>query len=147
MVSELSNSINIRTATAADKPSIQHIYYCLVGPPTGQESGWDRLISIGGLVVAESSSEVFAFGGIDVDAPEQLRWLYVLPEYQRTGVGRRLLQQLENVGWNAGLKALRVHAAPPAENFYARHGYQRVTEPEQIKHEHDGVEMIKRRLT
>lgn len=140
------DNIIIRPAGVSDKESIKRIYYCMVGPPAGQESVWERLFQAGGLLVAERDHDVVAFGGIDVRSTEQLKWLYVLPEFQQTGIGRRLLAELEAIGWSAGVTALRVHAAPGAEVFYARSGYVRVDPSEQVNHDHEGVEMIKRRV-
>lgn len=145
VVSERGNVI-IRPAGVSDKESINRIYYCMVGPPAGQESVWERLLHDGGLLVAERDHDVIAFGGIEVTAIEQLKWLYVLPEFQRLGIGQQLLHELERIGWNGGLTALHVHAAPGAEDFYARNGYVRLDPSEQVRHDHEGVEMIKRRV-
>ena len=101
-------------------------------------------------MVAEVEGAVIGFGGIDIDATEQLKWLYVLPEYQGAGIGARLLKELEQVGWTCGLSAIRLHAAPGAAEFYQRHGYSRVAEDDsednRVVHDHAGVEMIKHRI-
>ena len=85
------------------------------------------------------------FGGIDLQAAEQLKWLYILPGYQGTGLGSRLLQHVEKIGWEAGLSFLRLHAAPASVEFYRKRGYRAVEEGELIGHDHEGVEMWKER--
>lgn len=136
----------LRQAITEDNEAIQRVYCYIVGPPTGQERTWSRLIEEGWLIVAEVEGEVVGFGGIDLDATEQLKWLYVLPEHQGAGIGARLLNDLEQVGWTSGLTAIRLHAAPGAVEFYQRHGYGHVAEEERVVHDHEGVEMIKHRV-
>ena len=136
----------LRQATTEDNDAVQRVYSYIVGPPTGQERTWNRLIQEGWLIVAEVGGEVIGFGGIDIDATEQLKWLYVLPEYQGIRIGARLLNALEQVGWTNGLTAIRLHAAPGAVEFYDKHGYSRVAKDEQVVHDHEGVEMIKHRV-
>jgi ribosomal protein S18 acetylase RimI-like enzyme len=135
----------LRPAAVEDNESIQRIYCCIVGPPTGQERTWRRLIQKGYMVVAQVDSYVAGFGGIDLEAVEQLKWLYVLPEYQGSGIGSKILKELEGIGWSNGLSAIRLHAAPAAVEFYRRHGYRRIQVRDQVVHDHDGVEMIKDR--
>lgn len=136
----------IRIAQPEDKEAIQRIYDAVVGPQADQdEARWDRLIQQGGLVVATDESGIVGFGGIDVHAAEQVKWLYLLPQHQRAGLGSELLRRLESIGWEAGLDSLRVHSAPGAVNFYRRHGYRLVETEAQTEHDHEGVEMTKAR--
>jgi ribosomal protein S18 acetylase RimI-like enzyme len=141
----MSTVFSLRRATAEDHQSIQRVYFYIVGPPTLQERTWSRLIREGYMVVAEVDTQVVGFGGIDIDAAEQLKWLYVLPEYQSYGIGSKILKELEDIGWMRGLIAIRLHAAPDAFEFYRKHGYRRIEERVQVVHDHDGVEMIKDR--
>lgn len=135
----------IRTATIEDKKSIQQIYRAVSGAHA-DETHWDQLIRAGGIVVAQTAAEIIGFGGIDVRAPEQMKWLYLLPQYQRSGIGSRILQRLERIGWDAGLNSIRLHSAPAAVEFYRKHGYAAVEPAEQIGHDHEGLEMVKERL-
>jgi GNAT superfamily N-acetyltransferase len=136
----------IRIAQPEDKEAIQRIYHAVAGPHADQdEERWDRLIQQGGLVVAQAEGRILGFGGIDVHAAEQLKWLYLLPQHQGAGFGSEILQRLESIGWEAGLDSLRVHSAPAAESFYRRHGYRRVEMAALMEHDHEGVEMMKER--
>jgi GNAT superfamily N-acetyltransferase len=135
----------IRTANKQDWESIQRIYSYVVGPPSGQERAWSRLIETDCVLVADADGEIVGFGGIDLQATEQVKWLYLLPEYQGAGLGSQILAQLEQIGWNAGLSEIRLHAAPDATEFYRRHGYLELPSEERTVHDHEGVEMIKRR--
>ena len=136
----------IRAATTEDQESIQQIYISFVDLQANQiEACWEQLIRSGGLLVAQAEGVIVGFGGIDLQAAEQLKWLYILPGHQGTGLGSRLLQHLETIGWKAGLKLLRLHAAPGSVEFYRKRGYRDVGDDELIGHEHDGVEMWKER--
>ena len=136
----------IRAATTEDQESVQQIYIFFVGLQANQNTAcWEQLIRSGGLLVAQAEGVIVGFGGIDLQAAEQLKWLYILPGYQGTGLGSRLLQHLEKIGWEAGLSFLRLHAAPASVEFYQRQGYRVVEGVEQIGHDHDGVEMWKER--
>lgn len=139
----MTNVFSLRPATAEDHEPIQRVYCDTVGPPTGQERTWRQLITAGCLVVVEVDGEVVGFGGIDVAAVEQLRWLYVLPEYQSSGAGAAMLKQLEEIGWARGLTAIRLHSTPGAVEFYRRQGYREVNDHHQVFHDHEGVAMIK----
>lgn len=136
----------IRVAKTEDKGAIQRIYTAVAGPQIiDEEARWDRLIRAGGLLVAQEGDRAIGFGGIDVQAPEQLKWLYLLPQYQGLGLGSELLGRLEDIGWKAGLDMLRLHSAIDAEAFYRKHGYRSVETSDQIGHDHAGVEMVKER--
>ena len=136
---------SVRRATAEDLESIQRVYSYVIGPPTGQERTWSRLVSGGCMIVAEVDEQIAGFGGIDSHAVVQLKWLYVMPEYQGAGVGTEILKQLEEIGWSRGLTAISLHAAPGAFLFYRRHGYREV-ERDDVAHDHDGVTMVKERV-
>ncbi|MGI9167457.1 MAG: GNAT family N-acetyltransferase [Pyrinomonadaceae bacterium] len=138
--------VEILSAKAEDRESIQRIYESLVGSHASQdETIWDRLIQAGCLLVAQTEVQIIGFGGIDLNATEQVKWLYLLPQYQGTGIGSQILKQLESIGWKSGCESLRLHSAPQAVEFYRRQGYKEVEATEQLGHDHEGVEMVKER--
>lgn len=134
----------IRAAKIEDKESIRQIYRSTAGSESQtDESYWDHLIREGAVLVAQLESRIIGFGGIDLQASEQVKWLYLLPEHQGTGVGSAILHQLERIGVSAGLESLRLHSSPGAVKFYLRHGYREVDPAHRIGHDHAGVEMVK----
>jgi GNAT superfamily N-acetyltransferase len=134
----------IRIAKAEDIDSIEGIFEASTGAHERQED-WNRLAAAGGLVVAEADQEIVGFGGIDLDAVEQVKWLYVRASHQGSGLGSRILARMEEMGWSAGLNLIRLHSAPGAEQFYRKHGYEAVDPGDLIGHDHDGLELVKRR--
>jgi GNAT superfamily N-acetyltransferase len=136
--------VTIRRATLLDRPSIESVYATVVRTSLVlSEDEWRRWFGLAGILVAEENSRVIGFGGIDVTAEEQLRWMYLLPEFQRGGVGSKILHELETLAWSSGLRSIRLHSTPGAVQFYARRGYTRVPDQEQLGHDHAGVEMVK----
>ena len=136
----------IRVAQPEEKEAIQAIYRAVVGNHGDQdEARWDRLIQQGGVVAATEDGRIVGFGGIDVHAAEQVKWLYLLPQHQGAGLGTEILRQLESIGWEAGLEALRVHSAPGAVKFYRKQGYRLIGTAAETGHDHEGVEMMKER--
>jgi len=136
--------LDIRSASAIDKNAIEKLYAVTTGTSLSlSDEEWYRWIDLQGVVIAELANQVIGFGGIDVTAREQLRWLYLLPEHQGAGFGSRILQELEQIAWRNGLQSIRLHSTPGAVQFYAKLGYTRVPTHEQFGHDHDGVEMVK----
>jgi N-acetylglutamate synthase-like GNAT family acetyltransferase len=129
----------LRAATNADKEIIQTLYSTVTGTSLSfKDEEWEV-----GVVIAESDGRAIGFGGLDLTAKEQLRWLYLLPDYQRGGFGSKILQHLESIAWRSGLQSIRLHSTPNAVEFYSKRGYRRVEDHEQFGHDHDGVEMVK----
>ena len=138
--------MEIRHARSEDQDAIREIYSSAAGPHASLDGARrDQLIEAGAVLVAEEQGRVIGFGSIEVSAEEHVRWLYVLPECRKDGVGSELLKCLERIGWGAGLDSIRLHAAPAAAGFYRRNGYEEVAGGERVGHDHDGVEMVKER--
>ena len=74
-------------------------------------------------------------GMAQVKAGTHLAMLFVLPEAQRRGIGRRLMEFVLTM---SGPGELTVNASPNAEPAYLRFGFRRMSE-EQIK---DGIRFI-----
>jgi GNAT superfamily N-acetyltransferase len=139
-------NVVIRIATFRDRNSIEQVYSASAGTCLSlTQAEWTRWIKNNGLLVAEFDGYLVGFGGIDVNAEEQLKWLYLTPEFQGRGIGSKLLGELEEIGWRCGLKAIRLHSTPNSQSFYRRSGYSPVAIEAQFRHDHDGVEMIKTR--
>jgi GNAT superfamily N-acetyltransferase len=58
-----------------------------------------------------------------IDSGGDLRLCYVLPGWDRQGVGRALLQDMEAQAHRWGLAEIRLTSSSRARAFYERHGY------------------------
>ncbi|QSY95261.1 GNAT family N-acetyltransferase [Rhizobium bangladeshense] len=57
------------------------------------------------------------------DATGIVRLVAITPEYQRQGLGRILMSEVERLSAKHGLERLEVHAAPDAVPFYEKLGW------------------------
>ncbi|MDO3434202.1 GNAT family N-acetyltransferase [Rhizobium sp. CBN3] len=55
-----------------------------------------------------------------------VRLVAIMPDYQRQGLGRILMSEVERLSAEHGLKRLEVHAAPDAVPFYDKLGWAMV---------------------
>jgi len=63
------------------------------------------------------------------DEVGQIRWVYILPEHQRKGVGTSLIKHIENEAVKMKLKKLKVltnDSAHWAKRFYSNLGYKMI---------------------
>lgn len=82
--------------------------------------------------VYKIDQRIVATGGLSVEGPERgrIHLVYILPEYQRRGIGTTLVSYLEDRAREMGLKRVRlltVKKASWAIKFYEKLGYS-VTE-------------------
>lgn len=68
------------------------------------------------------------------DKEAQIRYMAVAAEYERKGIGRRIIKALETHARNACCKKIILHAREPAVGFYQKLGYQ-VTEKSYLLYE------------
>ena len=61
------------------------------------------------------------------DTEAQIRYMAVANEYERQGIGRQLINALEQHALDSSCKKIILHAREPSTGFYQRLGY-RVTE-------------------
>jgi len=139
--------LTVRAATLTDVEAIWRIYRAT--NPEGKnlnDQYWDNTIQHGGMFVAEIDGRSIGFGGIDFDSTEQIRYVYVSPEYQRSGLraGLRILETLEAAARQNGIELVRLHSTPNAVGFYEKAGYSAVPVEDTIGHDHPGVEMAKK---
>ncbi len=134
----------IRPAQTSDKVPIESLYFTVTGCALSlSDDEWRLLVASEGILVAEGHDQIVGFGGTDITAREQIRWLFLLPQFQRSGIGSRILAELEELIWRSGTSTIRLHSTPNAVDFYTKRGYTEVPEQEQFGHNHDGVEMVK----
>ncbi len=77
------------------------------------------------VFVAQYGGKPAGFVGREKD---YLGFLFILPEFQGSGLGRQLLELIEQDMRVQGLGGAWLWAHPYAERFYARHGYQQAQE-------------------
>jgi len=73
-------------------------------------------------MVAVSNDDIVGTGAREGN---ELVTFFVLPEWQRHGIGAQLLATLEQNARAAGLEELLVSASLAGVGFYERHGYRR----------------------
>jgi len=73
------------------------------------------------LAVYQVANQPAGVGGIDLN---EIRLLFVAPEYQRRGIGSALLGHLETFVPPALFGDVFVYSVPGAEGFYRAHGYR-----------------------
>jgi ribosomal protein S18 acetylase RimI-like enzyme len=77
------------------------------------------------IAVYESSSGVVGAAGLDMN---EVRLLYVSPDYQNQGIGEALLDHLESMVPSSMFADIFVYATPSAADFYSRHGFKTMGE-------------------
>jgi GNAT superfamily N-acetyltransferase len=77
--------------------------------------------------VSRIDGRAIGFAVVD-DGPSELVHLWVRPEAQRRGIGRRLLGAAVDAARSRGLTALRIESDPNATAFYESCGARRVGE-------------------
>ncbi len=141
-----SQHVTVRAAALKDFDALWKIYQStLTEAAKRDDEYWERLIRQGGMFIAEVKEMAIGFGGIDFDATEQIRYVYVIPEHQRSGLraGLRILETLEAAARKKGIGLVRLHSTPNAVRFYEKAGYSAVRVEDATGHDHPGVEMAK----
>jgi len=78
--------------------------------------------------VYKSEGRIVGVAALEVEGKERgrIHWVYILPEYQRRGIGTALVSYVEQEAREIGLKRLRlltVEQADWAVSFYKKLGY------------------------
>jgi ribosomal protein S18 acetylase RimI-like enzyme len=76
----------------------------------------------GRLFVAEEAGEVLGFGELNPETGEVIA-IYVRPDAQERGIGRRLLAEAVGRARRAGVAEIRLVSSINAAEFYRRHGF------------------------
>lgn len=78
-------------------------------------------------IVRDAAQALVGFGIMSYrDDESHLLLFSVRRSHRRQGVGRRLLEWLEQVAWDAGIRRIQLECRrenAAARNFYAEHGY------------------------
>jgi N-acetylglutamate synthase-like GNAT family acetyltransferase len=73
-----------------------------------------------------TANEILGVGRLDMldNTKAQIRFMAVASNLQKTGVGRQLMHQMENIAKAAGIQIIDLHAREQAMDFYKKLGYQ-----------------------
>lgn len=133
----LGRMVTIRPATDGDRPGICAVHVRAIRETCARSYGPDRVLAWASLlspgsytavlqtrvvVVATDATGVVGFGQLDPGRRE-VEAVYVLPERQGDGIGRRLLGDLEARARARGIDRLELSATLNATAFYQRAGY------------------------
>ncbi|WP_416049501.1 GNAT family N-acetyltransferase [Cupriavidus basilensis] len=83
-------------------------------------TGIGSLISQRRMYVAASSREILGTASLDGDV---VRSVFVAPDHQGKGIGKRLMRVIEDYARDLGIESLKVPSSVTAESFYARLGF------------------------
>lgn len=74
----------------------------------------------------------------------QLRGMAVDPAYQRRGVGRQMLEEVDRIAAERGARILWANARKPAAEFYRKYGWEIVSEEFEIPTAGPHFKMVRR---
>jgi GNAT superfamily N-acetyltransferase len=132
--------IEIRTAVADDASAACHVLRRSITECCGADHGARPEIlqnwlgnktpdNVASWIASPSNHTLVAVRGGElvgvalVTQAGKLSLCYVLPEVLHMGVGKALLQGLEQQARAWGISVLRLHSTASARDFFARHGY------------------------
>lgn len=87
----------------------------------------EKILQLNGerfCLVAKINNKIVGTAAIE-DA--ELLTFFVLPEYQKKGIGRKLLEKIENFAEHSGIKMIRVDSSVTGQSFYEKSGYRRTS--------------------
>ncbi len=132
--------ITIRPATPDDAETIAHLhrqavqelakdYYSLEereswSPPVDQ-GRIDKVLNEmkeAIMIVADNDGIIAGFGSI-IPSKNELHACYVSPSFTRQGVGSKIMDALETIAKEHGLKTLKLNGSMNAEAFYRSKGF------------------------
>jgi GNAT superfamily N-acetyltransferase len=82
-----------------------------------------RLATNGSTLVAEAGGLIRGTGSLEGD---RVKMMFVDPDWQRRGIGARLLRELLRIASENGQPGVMLFSSLNAEGFYARMGFTKV---------------------
>ena len=81
-------------------------------------------------MLLNEQNEIIACGRLQLNSPQeaQIRYMAVNENYQGQGIGKMMMEELENLAINAGAKTIVLQARENALDFYIASGYTTVKE-------------------
>jgi N-acetylglutamate synthase-like GNAT family acetyltransferase len=105
--------------------------YIILRAPWGQATGSEKTNDEAAhqhFAYFNAANEILGVGRLDMldNTKAQIRFMAVATNVQKTGVGRQLMQQMENMAKAAGIQTIDLHAREQAMDFYKKLGYQHI---------------------
>jgi N-acetylglutamate synthase-like GNAT family acetyltransferase len=131
MSPDRQNELSIKEpATSADWDSYFDLRWRILREPWNQPRGseQDALEGKSFHLMIQDAGDTLAVGRLHLISPEeaQVRYMAVDPAHQGSGLGRKILQGLENRAWSQGAKRIVLNSRANAVGFYARQGYESI---------------------
>lgn len=133
-----SRPIHVRAATVDDAPAVSRVILKALRQSNAKDYSPEVIerveasFSPSALVKLFQQREVFValheqqiVGTASLDG-RAVRTMFVTPDVQRQGIGRRLMETVEAAARRAGIDVLAVPSSVTAEQFYANLGYKAV---------------------
>lgn len=128
--------IHVRAATADDAPAVSRVILKALRQSNSKDyspevierveasfspSALLKLFQQREVFVALHEQQIVGTASLDGKA---VRTMFVTPDVQRQGIGRRLMETVEGAARRAGIDVLAVPSSVTAEQFYANLGYK-----------------------
>jgi len=122
------NEITVRQPVGQEWPLYYDLRYRVLRAPWGEPEGSERADDDGTsyhAVAAGPFGALLGVGRLHLNNPTegQIRFMAVLPEMHGKGVGKLIVQHLEEVAKGMGATTMILHARENALPFYERLGY------------------------
>jgi len=120
----MDNEIRITAATEADVPFIKSLLEGASLPLEGVDDHWKT------FVVARDGAKVVACGGSEAyQVVALIRSVAVAPDYQKSGIGRRIVRQLLDRLASRGLREFYL-LTTTAEEYFKKRGFKTIDRDE-----------------
>jgi N-acetylglutamate synthase-like GNAT family acetyltransferase len=117
-------------ATRAEWDSYFYLRWRILRKPWEQPRGseQDALDGKSFHLMIQDAADAVAVGRLHLNSAEeaQVRYMAVDPAHQGSGLGRKILQGLENRAWAQGVKRIVLNSRTGAVGFYTRQGYEAI---------------------
>ncbi|WP_422398715.1 GNAT family N-acetyltransferase [Trichormus variabilis] len=87
---------------------------------------WQKRLQKKSPYIAENNGEIVGFGELDPDG--HIDCFYCHSQYQRKGIGSKLLKHIENMAKSRKIKRLYAEVSITAKPFFQTHGFSIFTE-------------------
>jgi N-acetylglutamate synthase-like GNAT family acetyltransferase len=118
-------------STPAEWESYFHLRWRILREPWNQARGSERdslETTAFHLAILDGSGSALAVGRLQSNTPQEakVRYMAVDPAYQQSGLGRKILEGLEDRARSQGAKRIFLNARDNAVGFYTRCGYEAI---------------------